>query len=162
MLILSHRLGALSMLALLASSNAAATATATASAQAPAHVGRWTVSDEKPVFSARGMLYKTVDIARCGADYCGVSVGRNGACGPVLFRFLASSIRSGGSLSGHGRWGDVRKTIELYQYAEKASPGGRVMGLSLGDGHDFGERSGNMPKFSAQYRPLGAAHCVVR
>ena len=155
---LSHRLSSLSMLALLASSNAAAAA----AAPAPAYVGRWTVSDAKPVYSSRGILYKTFDIAPCGRDFCGVSVGQTGACGPLLFRFLATSIRSGGSLIGHGRWGETRKNIELYQYAEQALPGGRMMGLSLGDGHDFGERSGNMPKFTARYRPLGAARCVMR
>jgi hypothetical protein len=124
--------------------------------------GRWIVSDDKPVFSSRGLFYKTVDIAPCGKDFCGVSVGSSGACGPMLFRFFAKSMRSGDTLSGHGRWGELRKNIEIYQYADKAAPGGRILGVNLGDGHDFGERSGNMPKFSATYRPLGAAHCVVR
>ena len=156
MMKLSHRAVALSMLAAFASGSAA-----NASSGA-SYLGRWTVADDKPVYSARGIFYKTVDVAPCGRDYCGVSVGKNGACGPILFRFLATSIRSGGGLSGHGRWGDTRKNIELYQYADKDSPGGRVMGVNLGDGHDFGERSGNMPKFSAQYRPLGAAHCMAR
>ena len=153
---LSHRAVALSMLATFASGSAAY-----ASSDA-SYLGRWTVADDKPVYSARGILYKTVDVAPCGRDYCGVSVGKNGACGPILFRFLATSIRSGGGLSGHGRWGDTRKNIELYQYADKDARGGRVMGVNLGDGHDFGERSGNMPKFSAQYRPIGAAHCMAR
>ena len=152
---LSHCAASLSIFALLASG-------AVSAATGSAYVGRWTVSDDKPVFSARGMLYKTIDVAPCGKDYCGVSVGKNGACGPVMFRFLATSIKSGNSLSGHGRWGDARKNIEIYQYAEKQARGGKVMGVNLGDGHDFGERSGNMPKFSAEYRPVGAAHCVVR
>ena len=156
MMKLSHRAVALSMLATFASGSAAY-----ASSDA-SYLGRWTVADDKPVYSARGILYKTVDVAPCGRDYCGVSVGKNGACGPILFRFLATSIRSGGGLSGHGRWGDTRKNIELYQYADKDARGGRVMGVNLGDGHDFGERSGNMPKFSAQYRPIGAAHCMAR
>ena len=153
---LSHRLTSLSMLALVTSANVQA------GAAPPAYLGRWTVADDKPVYSSRGILYKTVDVAPCGRDYCGVSVGKNGACGPILFRFLATSIRSGGGLSGHGRWGDTRKNIELYQYADKDARGGRVMGVNLGDGHDFGERSGNMPKFSAPYRPIGAAHCMAR
>ena len=156
MMKLSHRAVALSMLAAFASGSAAYASSDVS------YLGRWTVADDKPVYSSRGILYKTVDVAPCGRDYCGVSVGRNGACGPVLFRFLATSIRSGGSLSGHGRWGDTRKNIELYQYADKDARGGRVMGVNLGDGHDFGERSGNMPKFSAQYRSLGAAHCMAR
>lgn len=152
---LSHCAASLSTLALLASSAASASA-------GSSYVGRWTVADDKPVFSARGILYKTIDVAQCGKDYCGVSVGKTGSCGPVMFRFLATSIRSGGSLNGHGRWGETRKNIEIYQYAEKEARGGKVMGVNLGDGHDFGERSGNMPKFSAQYRPLGPAHCVAR
>ena len=153
---LSHRAVALSMMAAFASGSAAQ------ASSDGSYLGRWTVADDKPVYSARGIFYKTVDVAPCGRDYCGVSVGKNGACGPILFRFLATSIHGGGGLSGHGRWGDTRKNIELYQYAEKASPGGRVMGLNLGDGHDFGQRSGNMPKFSAQYRPIGAVQCMAR
>lgn len=153
---LSHRIAALSMLVALTPGGAMAAATA------PAYAGRWTVSDDKPAYSSRGIFYRTIDVARCGNDYCGVSVGANGRCGPMLFRFLATNIRRGGALAGHGRWGNARKNVELWQFAEKAVPGGKVMGINLGDGHDFGERSGNMPKFSAQYRPIGAARCMAR
>jgi hypothetical protein len=38
------------------------------------YYGRWTVGGAKEVFSARGKLYKTIDIAPCGRDFCGVSV----------------------------------------------------------------------------------------
>ena len=105
---------------------------------------------------------KTFDIVACGQDYCGVSVGPKGACGPVLFRFLAKSINGQEELRGHGRWGDARKNIEMFAYADKEAQGGRFLYLNLGDGHDFGERSGNMPKFAAGYRPVGAARCVAR
>jgi hypothetical protein len=126
------------------------------------YAGRWSVSDDKSVFSSRGIYYKTIDIAPCGKDFCGVSVGKNGACGPVLFRFLAKSVNSENGLNGHGRWGNQLKNVEIYAYRANDVAGGRFMNLNLGDGHDFGERSGNMPKYSAGYSPAGAAHCVAR
>ena len=125
------------------------------------YLGRWTVADEKPVFSSRGIYYKTFDIAPCGKDYCGVSVGKNGACGPVLFRFLAKNVVGENGLNGHGRWGNQTKNVEIYATRDD-SDGSRYLSLNLGDGHDFGERSGNMPKYSAGYSPQGAAHCVAR
>lgn len=152
----SHRAARLSILAALGA------ALASPVAASNVYGGRWTVADDKPVFSSRGQFYRTIDIAPCGKDYCGISVGRNGACGPVLFRFFASSVASGNGLTGHGRWGEQKKNIELYAYRDKAAPGARVLNLNLGDGHDFGERSGNMPKYSATYRPLGGARCAVR
>jgi len=155
---LSHRIACLSILAL------AATALPAGPAFAGPNVyeGRWTVSDEKPVFSAKGLYYKTFDIAPCGKDFCGVSVDANGKCGPVLFRFLSKSIKAEQGLNGHGRWGNQKKNVEIYAYWDKQSQGGRWMSFNLGDGHDFGERSGNMPKYTAGYSPVGAAHCVVK
>ena len=38
------------------------------------YFGRWAVSEDRPVFTARGRLYKTIDVAPCGRDFCGVSV----------------------------------------------------------------------------------------
>ncbi len=99
------------------------------------------------------------DVAPCGNDYCGVSVGKGGACGPLLFRFLAKSVNSENGLNGHGRWGTQTKNVEMYALRDKQARGGRWLNLNLGDGHDFGERSGNMPKYSAAYRPLGEAVC---
>jgi hypothetical protein len=153
---LSHRAAILSILA------AATAAMASPAAAGNVYAGRWTVSEDKPVFSSRGIFYRTFDIAPCGKDYCGVSVSKSGTCGPVLFRFLARSVMSGNGLSGHGRWGDQKKDVEIYAFREKATPGGRSLYLNLGDGHDFGERSGNMPKYSATYRPVSEAHCAVR
>lgn len=125
------------------------------------YYGRWTVSGAKEVFSSRGRLYKTIDIAPCGRDFCGISVGADGACGTTLFRFL--SRRTGDEmLRGHGVWGNARKNITIEYYVNEEEPGGRVLDLNLGDGHDFGERSDNIPKFSANYRPVSRALCAAR
>jgi hypothetical protein len=124
------------------------------------YFGRWVVSG-KEVFSSRGRLYKTVDIAPCGRDFCGVSVAADGSCGATLFRFLARN-RNVDFLHGHGVWGQQRKNITLETYTAEDVPGGRSLDLNLGDGHDFGERSDNMPKFSASYRPAGSARCSSR
>jgi hypothetical protein len=71
--------------------------------------GRWKVTSdgEAPVFSSRGRDYKTIDIAPCGKDFCGVSVKDNGQCGPVLFRFLMKRAQGRGRAArprqmGHG------------------------------------------------------------
>lgn len=125
------------------------------------YFGRWTVSGEKERFSSRGQLYKTIDIAPCGRDFCGVSVSANGTCGPALFRFLARNQRAE-MLRGHGLWGAQKKNVTLEAYANEDLPGGRVIDLNLGDGYDFGERSDNIPKFNASYRPAGAVRCTVR
>jgi hypothetical protein len=125
------------------------------------YYGRWTVSEDRPVFTARGRLYKTVDVAQCGGDFCGVSVDDKGACGAVLFRFLG---RHAGTdvLRGHGKWGEEQKNIVIYSYSGDEPGAAPHFELYLGDGHDFGERSGNMPKFRANYRRLGSARCQVR
>jgi hypothetical protein len=139
------------------------TAAATHSAADPRspYYGRWTVSGEKEVFSSRGKLYRTIDIAPCGNDFCGVSVAANGACGATLFRFLARRTNDE-MLRGHGVWGNERKNITVEYYVNEEAPGGRMLDLNLGDGHDFGERSDNIPKFTANYRPVSAARCTTR
>lgn len=125
------------------------------------YFGRWTVSGEKERFSSRGQAYRTIDIAPCGRDFCGVSVAANGTCGPTLFRFLARNQRAE-MLRGHGVWGAQKKNVTLEAYTNEDLPGGRVIDLNLGDGYDFGERSDNIPKFTANYRPVGAARCTAR
>lgn len=125
------------------------------------YFGRWTVSGEKERFSSRGQAYRTIDIAPCGRDFCGVSVGASGTCGPTLFRFLARNQRAE-MLRGHGTWGPQKKNVTLEAYDNEDAPGGRVIDLNLGDGYDFGERSDNMPKFTANYRPAGAVRCTAR
>lgn len=125
------------------------------------YFGRWTVNGEKERFSTRGQAYRTIDIAPCGRDFCGVSVAANGTCGPTLFRFFARNQRAE-MLRGHGVWGAQKKNVTLESYNNEDAPGGRVIDLNLGDGYDFGERSDNMPKFTAAYRPVGAVRCTAR
>jgi hypothetical protein len=126
------------------------------------YYGRWTVDEERPVFTARGRLYKTIDVAPCGKDFCGVSVADNGACGTVLFRFLGKRAEGGDTLRGHGKWGADKKNVVIYSYEDAELPGGNSFELYLGDGHDFGERSGSMPKFHANYKRLGGAKCAAK
>lgn len=164
---LFHHQNRLSMrlLAALAASAACAAMPAASLAAAPAkshYYGRWTVSEDKPVFSSRGIAYKTIDIAPCGNDFCGVSVADGGKCGATLFRFFGHRATSEDLLHGHGRWGSARKNIQIGTWEDQDAPGGRVIELYLGDGYDFGERSENMPKFQALYRPTGRAQCTAR
>jgi uncharacterized protein (DUF2147 family) len=49
-------------------------ATAAGPAASSPYYGRWSVNEDKPRFSTRGLAYKTIDIAPCGNDFCGVSV----------------------------------------------------------------------------------------
>ncbi len=138
-----------------------AVASAAPAARSP-YYGRWKVHEERPVFTAKGKLYKTIDIAPCGNDFCGVSVADNGKCGPTLFRFLASHADGTTTLRGKGRWGTDRKNVQIDTWETDPSenvPGGRLINLYLGDGHDFGERSDNMPRFHAEYHRSGEARC---
>lgn len=151
---LSHPSIRLSIIAAMAA--IALPASAGAKADASHSLGRWTVSDHDPVFSARGRPYRTIDISTCGRDTCGVSVDERGECGTPLFRIAA---RSDGNLRGQGRWGDGKKNLVLYANDD---PADRVMELFLGDGWNFGERSGNMPKFQAAYRRTGETSCRSR
>lgn len=122
--------------------------------------GRWTVSDDKPVYTARGRAYRTLDIAPCGKDFCGVSVGDRSRCGPVLFRF-AGKRRDETIFQAHGQWGTERRYIQVERWAAAGSePAG--MELYLGDSYDLGGRSGSMPRFHANYKPAGAARCTTR
>ncbi len=136
-------------------------AAAQAAAPASPYWGRWTVDDAEPVFTARGREYQTIDIAPCGRDFCGVSVAANGKCGPTLFRFLMKRAGGQEALRGKGKWGRDRKNVQIWLYnpAEPTEP--KIMELFLGDGHNFGERSGSMPRFHANYKPAGASKCNV-
>lgn len=154
------------LLSLIAGSIGAAGASTSQVNKAPTAVryyGRWTVADDQPVFSTRGREYKTIDIAPCSKDFCGVSVGDDGRCGARLFRFHTTRPAGEEYLDGHGKWGTAKKTVQLSLYDDDEK-GGKVwfLYIVLGDGHDFGERAGNMPKFDANYRRLGAARCVTR
>ena len=120
---------------------------------------RWTVSEDRPVFTIRGRSYRTIDVAPCGADFCGVSVSDGGACGPVLFRFLARHASGDDMLQGHGRWGDEVKNIQIFWSENNPVDDHSMLEIYLGDGHDFGGRSNSMPTFHANYRRLGGARC---
>lgn len=162
----------LAVVALLFAATEAGPAAAKAPESGPAPVksdwyGRWTVDEENPAFTARGRLYRTIDVGPCGNDFCGVSVSDKGACGPVLFRFLGSRARNHGrdeqELRGHGVWGKGRKNVMLMRYDTYAADSDRVSGqgieLYLGDGWDFGGRSDSMPKFHAVYKRAAAPGC---
>lgn len=126
------------------------------------YFGRWTINEEHPVFTARGRPFKTFDVAQCGRDFCGVSVGDDGKCGAVLFRFLGRHAVGTDELHGHTKWGGAQKDIAIYTWDDNEVPGGHVIDLYIGDGYDFGERSGNMPKFHGSYRRVAGARCVAR
>jgi hypothetical protein len=159
---LSHSIGKLSIL-LVAIIGAAATAGATAPSP---YYGRWTVGDDHSQFTARGRQYKSIDIAPCGKDFCGVSIDDQGHCGAVLFRFLARHADGKDTLYGHGRWGTQTKNIQIDAWdsgdLSAGQPAAPMLGLYLGDGHSFGDRSSNMPKFHAEYRRTGSAACKAR
>ncbi|MFM5894484.1 MAG: hypothetical protein ACKOQM_08645 [Novosphingobium sp.] len=128
------------------------------------YYGRWTVNEDKPVFTAKGQMYRTIDIAACGKDFCGVSVGAKGQCGPVLFRFLIKHAGGGDTLHGHAKWGTQTKNVQIatWELDAKDWPGGREIDLYVGDGYDFGDRSDNMPKFHGEYKRIGNSRCVAR
>jgi hypothetical protein len=155
---LLHRTAALSIGLILTVS---AVASATPAARSP-YYGRWVVSEDRPVFTAKGRQYKTIDIAPCGNDFCGVSVADNGTCGPTLFRFLASHADGETTLHGKGRWGTERKNVQIDTWDDGETPNRRWISLYLGDGHDFGERSDNMPRFHAEYNRTGEARCKAK
>ena len=135
-----------------------------AAAPTSPYYGRWTVNEDKPVFTAKGRMFRTIDIAPCGRDFCGVSVGEKGQCGPVLFRFLARHADGTSELRGHAKWGTQTKNVQIgtWEVDPKDWPGGREIDLYVGDGHDFGDRSDNMPKFHGEYRRIGAARCTAK
>ncbi|HOB15117.1 MAG TPA: hypothetical protein PKN09_12810 [Novosphingobium sp.] len=156
---LSHPIATLSIALGLVSGLPAAASAAT---PASPYWGRWTVADRGAAYSSRGREYKTIDIAPCGKDFCGVSVADNGKCGPVLFRFLMKRADGKDELRGHGRWGSARKNVLIWLFDDDQGRSNQRMKLYLGDGYDFGERSENMPKFEAEYRRSGVARCKAR
>lgn len=162
MMALFHRLAMLSIGLLGTVAGTGAQANAPASSL---YYGRWSVAEERPAFTARGKLYKTIDIAPCGKDFCGVSVADGGKCGPVLFRFLGKRAHDDADdyLRGHAAWGTAKKNVVIYSYDDDSTtPLTRTLDLYVGDGYDFGERSANMPKFHANYARKGAAACRAK
>lgn len=123
------------------------------------YYGRWTVDDPEARFSTKGREYKTIDIAPCGKDFCGVSVGDSGTCGKPLFRFLSKN-RNAETLKGHGKWGTAKKNVVIYNWETDTRE--RQLLLFVGDGYDFGDRGGNMPQYEATYRRWGSATCTAK
>jgi hypothetical protein len=123
------------------------------------YYGRWTIGDEKPAYSSKGILYRTIDIAPCGDDFCGVSVAKDKSCGEVLFRFLATRPADE-MLVGQGIWGKAQKKLQLsYATLENDTP---HMYLALGsDDMDLSGREGSIPAFQADYERHGDVTCTA-
>ena len=123
------------------------------------HYGRWTVSDDKPAYSSKGVLFKTIDIAPCGNDLCGVSVADDNSCGKLLFRFLAPDTADE-ELVGHAKWGKTKKKLELgYDNSDNETPS---MYLALGsEDMDLSGREGSIPAFQADYKRHGEVACTT-
>jgi hypothetical protein len=138
---------------------AAISAANVARAEDSPYFGRWTVSEENPKFSAKGKFYKTFDVGPCGKDFCGVSVGDDGKCGPTLFRFLTSHAAAD-QLKGHGLWGNEKKNLEMSAYDVPDSKDKQLQ-VDLGDGHDFGSREGSEPIYDSTYKRVSAATCMA-
>lgn len=130
-----------------------------AHAAADQYYGRWTVSDKKPAYSSKGILYKTIDVAPCGNDLCGVSVGDDNSCGDVLFRLLTTDAAYD-DLFGHGSWGKYTKTLQLgYARPENEAP---YVYVALGsDDMDMSGREGSIPTFQANYERHGEVVCTT-
>lgn len=121
--------------------------------------GRWTISDDKPAFTAKGRLYKTFDVAPCGNDFCGMSVSDNGGCGETLFRFFTVH-QNNDEIVGHGRWGSEKKKLVIDYTKPETGPNGLYVGLGDND-MDPSAREGSMPTFEANYKRDGDAKCKV-
>ena len=119
------------------------------------HFGRWTVDDPTDKFSENGKLYRVIDIAPCGKDFCGVSV-EGGVCGATLFRFLSTHGRDD-ALEGHGKWGAAQ--LKLYLSVAGETP---TLTLMMG-GPSFvpDSRKGSIPTFNADYHRVGEAVCTA-
>ena len=123
------------------------------------YYGRWTIGADKPAYSSKGILYRTIDIAPCGNDFCGVSVAKDRSCGEVLFRFLTTHAADE-ELVGHGVWGKAKKKLQLgYVAFENETP---HMYLALGsDDMDLSGREGSIPTFQADYERRGEVTCTA-
>jgi hypothetical protein len=130
-----------------------------ARAETTQYYGRWTVSDDKPAFSTNGKLYKTIDMAPCGKDFCGIAVDDKNHCGKTLFRFFTTHAKDD-ELTGHGLWGSEKKKL-IMGYATPADADA-YMYLGLGaDDMDLGGREGSEPTFDANYKKIGKALCTA-
>ena len=123
------------------------------------YYGRWTVSDDKPAYSSKGILYKTIDIAPCGNDFCGISVADDNSCGKTLFRFFTTHAADE-ELTGHGKWGEAKKKLQMgYAKPDNETP---YLYVAVGsDDMDITGREGSIPTFQANYKNLGQASCTA-
>ena len=130
-----------------------------ANATTEQYYGRWTVSDDKPAYSSKGIIYKTIDIAPCGNDFCGISVADDNSCGKTLFRFFTTHA-SDEELTGHGKWGEAKKKLQMgYAKPDSQTP---YMYVAVGsDDMDITGREGSIPTFQANYKNLGQASCTA-
>lgn len=134
---------------------------ATSAAASTEHFyGRWTVSDEKPAYSAKGKFYKTIDVAMCGKDFCGIAVDDNNKCGPTLFRFFTTHAADE-ELTGHGLWGAAKKKLIMGIATPADAPAYMYLGLGADD-MDLGGREGSDPIFDANYKTSGTATCTAK
>jgi hypothetical protein len=129
-----------------------------ASASDSPYFGRWTFNGKDQKFSSKGVMYKTIDVAPCGDNFCGVSVAEDGTCGPTLFRFLGEHAKNE-TLNGHGLWGSDRKFINIESYVDDKQK--TNIHVDLGDTADVGSREGSEPKFYADYYVTGKATCTA-
>ena len=148
------------VLTCLAALGLAASAGATSAAEFKSvYFGRWAVDDPTDKFSANGKLYRVIDIAQCGADFCGVSVD-GGACGETLFRFLAVHANVE-ELTGHGKWGAASKKVILDRTDGGTKAAAATFTLYVGEpSFNVGSRSA-MPMFEAQYHRIGDSGCTA-
>ncbi len=144
---------------LLTGTGLAASASASHAEDTP-FFGRWTVSEDKPTFTAKGKLYKTIDISACGKDFCGVSIDDQNHCGPTLFRFLTIHAQND-QLIGHGLWGSLKKKLEIDRVKQENAAPYLTLGLGADD-MDFSGREGSMPTFQADYKAVGTATCTAK
>jgi hypothetical protein len=125
------------------------------------YYGRWAESEDNPKFSAKGRLYKTFDVAPCGADFCGVSVSDNGQCGPTLFRFLMIHADGESGLDGHGLWGSAKKYIQI-NTVDNGDNTPKGLELYMANDHaDFDSREGSDLIYTGEYKRSGDAKCMT-
>ena len=123
------------------------------------YYGRWTVSDDKPAYSSKGKLYKTIDIAPCGNDFCGISVADDNTCGKILFRFFTTHAADE-ELTGHGKWGDAKKKLVMGYATPQDAKAYMYLGLGADD-MDLGGRDGSVPTFEANYKNTAPVSCTA-
>jgi hypothetical protein len=126
----------------------------------PSYPGRWVMKDAKPVMSAKAKPYKTVDVVKCGADFCGIPVAADGACGKTLFRFTSKAQEAGDERPGTGKWGKIERKMAVMQYINEDKTPGLSVILSGNDQYPD-TREGGLFALDANYNRKGDASCKV-